>query len=451
MTILLPLVIPEHQRYISAPAEFTGAFSMADASLPSWISPNMLAFDFDFTYTNIGIYGTAAGVVVANAVVNDEVRAPSPDSQVSDLYIGTSKNYSQIDVLAAGGGSLQSADSSKFIGLGIFSLRFHHLQLGYIDIIDSSYNFPIPFTEIPSFSAAIYGDAVVNCQVVTCLPTPCSCSSNSTMLRITGKSTSPSVEIQSNLPANTPSLLLAGQWRFYVQVDSASTPRHLTVKTFRCSSFLPLPSRAPYPIEINQVLTNITSAKCTVNTYDLTVEIIHMESKRSTSSNLLPLAFYTNHPNLTTEAYPTISMNDPRAYGIKSPQIYPIKNVFPLIVAMVFICALLVVFYTFFEDPSWVLVKGLLAVGANGKPVKSPKGNEVLLKGIEYIGDRGRDEAEAITWNGIDYPINDESDLKQFFNMVRMEMVENRVAEDIKVIQIGENHEVNCIYLLRCD
>jgi hypothetical protein len=85
-------------------------------------------------------------------------------------------------------------------------------------------------------------------------------------------------------------------------------------------------------------------------------------------------------------------------------------------------------------------------VGANGKMVKSPKGNEVLLRGIEYIGDQKRRDKDGknvtiVDFEGIDYEIRDQSDLKELEKLLqkRVDDYEKEAEEAaLKIVEIRD-------------
>ena len=137
----------------------------------------------------------------------------------------------------------------------------------------------------------------------------------------------------------------------------------------RCNNAT-LPTRAPYSVPVSLISGKFDRQKCRKSTYNITVTILY-EGSKVTPVKPLPLAFFVDHPNFTTPPFQSISMSDVRAYGIKSPQLIAMKNVFPMIASTIILMLILTVLYLFFEDPSWVLVKGLLTAGGE---VVSPKG-----------------------------------------------------------------------------
>ena len=337
----------------------------------------MLAPLSDFPRDNIGIYGTTAGVHVANGALNDQLfpneKNVAPPSPV---------NFTKIEVVALGGGSLKSADSTQFMGVGMYSFKFFYRFNNVSEIVHSSFKIGLPF-EALNFGSSVYGETVFDCKLKICDPTPCSCSSNSSILQVVAAQKQIGLE-RSPVFTSTTSLSLAGQWFFNVEVDQKnSKPNKLTIVTYLCNSALNLPTRAPYTVEMAP--NGFTASVCNVTVYVVSVEPIYMDARKTASSSVLPLSFYTNSLTRATKRFDTMSMKDPRAFGINFPQFYAFKNVFPLVVTILVLLILCTGAFMVYEEPSWILAKALFSIGEDGKAVISPAGKAVVLDGFQLV------------------------------------------------------------------
>ena len=414
LNTLLPLLLPSREAYVSAPSGFTGTFKLTDTSLPLWITPNMLTPPPNYPNDKLGIYGSTAGVLVANAAKTDKLIPATSEKELDSEYFNATAIYSEIEVRPIVGGTVKSADYLRYLGLGLFEIQFIK-SVGSFKIIESRLSLAIPFVDVAEFSSVFFGDTSLNCPILDCKDAfnDCSCPSLSTLLRYDSLLTSQNFTRTTNFSGTL--LSISGMWNLYIEVSSLSSPKNLVVNAMRCGSTKLVPSRAPYPVSVLD--TNEIQSFCTSSTYNITVDVLYRDTKLTPSNSLLPLAFFTKSLDFTTESFESISMNDPRAYGVKFPQFVPMKNVLPLIVGIGILGSFLTILYLFFEDPSWIVAKRLLAVDER-ETLLSSTGKPIVLDGVEYVrkesqtGEKGLPVPPGIALDESEFQEREVSDYK---------------------------------------